>query len=130
MATANEEKKVVTPTPEASPEQKQSDEEKADEAAKLAEAEKNEQIDYAAELEKAQTRISQAEHTIVELRKKKEQVVVVPENEEEDDVDKKISDGFSRIQQQLASTSIASTLSTLSDDPDERKLILFHYQNS
>ena len=130
MANANEDDKVDTTTPDASPDKKESDETKVDDTTEQADAEKNdegEKVDYAAELQKAQTRISQAEHTIVELRRKKE-----PEdqNVDEDVVDKKIDERFSSLQQQLASTAIASTLASLSSDPDERKLIMFHYQNS
>jgi hypothetical protein len=129
MANSDEDKKEDKTSAPASEQEKESDETKVDDTTKQADAEKNDKIDYAAELEKAQTRISQAEHTIVELRKKKEPVTEEP-SVEEDVVDQKISEGFSKIQQQLASTAIASTLASLSDDPDERKLILFHYQNS
>ena len=132
MATQAEDKKEDKTSAPASEQEKESDDTKADDTADQADDQKKDedQIDYAAELAAAQTRIAQAEHTIVELKKEKKAPVKEPENVDEDVVDQKIDQRFSALQQQLASTAIASTLATLSSDPDERKLILFHYQNS
>lgn len=135
MANATEDNKEEKTSAGASQEEKQSDQQKADDQAGQADVQNDDQgddkIDYAAELAAKQRELEQAQHTIIDLRRKKEQPIVQKEESvDEDTVDQKINDGLSKIQQQLASTAIASTLATLSDDPDERKLIMFHYQNS
>lgn len=133
MADATEDKKEDKTSADASQQEKESDKQESEKTDSQADGGTNNQIDYAAELEKAQAQLSQAEHTIIDLRRKK------PEQKEEgsvdeDAVDEKIkaglSEGLSQIQQQLASTAIASTLAGMSSDPDERKLIMFHYNNS
>ncbi len=135
MANATEDDKEDKTSADASQQKKESDEKKPDDQGDQADDQNDDQgdegIDYAAELEKVQDQLKQAEYTIVDLRQKKGGK---KENEsqstDEDVVDKKIDERMSSIQQQLASTAIASALGSLSDDADERKLILFHYNNS
>ncbi len=136
---ANEDTKVEKTTDPASDQQKQEDIKKEDDdTSSQASGDKNDQknddVDYAGEFQRVSTQLQQAEHNIVELRRENKDLKKGKSEDQDDDdsdeVDKKIDQRFSRLEQQLAGNSVAATLAGLSSNPDERKLILFHYENS
>lgn len=132
MANQAEDTKEDKTSAPASEQQKESDGKKVETTTDQADDQKNEaeETDYAAELVKVQSQLKQAEHTIVDLRQKKAPEKKAEESVDEDAVDQKIDQRFSALEQTLASTAIASTLTGMSSDPDERSLIMFHYNNS
>jgi hypothetical protein len=149
-----EETKVETTTPPASEETK-SQEEKAsdaDETAKdsASESESNEkpEIDYKAELEaqlaQKNKQLSQAEHTIEQLKKaKKEDAPPATEETSQEFITAEeltrqiearnkaeLAEMESRIKREMSEATIEEELSRVSSNLDEQALIKFHYENS
>lgn len=105
-----------------------------------------ESVDYKAELERATKQLSQAEHTIETLKKDKKKPVEAEEDDEDEEekvhadpenqddldskVEAKVNERMSKFQRDMVQDNIDATLENLTDDPDERKLILFHYDNT
>jgi len=89
-------------------------------------------IDYKAELEKNQSRLSQAEHIIVKLkREKKEEEESFVDNEDiEEKVNEAVDKKLNILTKDLVGDVVESALDAFSTDPDERELIKFHYENS
>lgn len=86
-------------------------------------------VDYKAELEKERKRVSQAEHTIMKLKgKAKTTMVDDSEEDEEEYTPPKSTKPFTQAQPDPA--GLAALLAQQSSDPDERELILFHFENS
>lgn len=115
MEQTTEETTVETTTPEASQETNTEDIQNVETTTSQASDESN--IDYKAELEAAQKRIGQAEYKIEELKRKEKQHTV-DEFEEEPMAPRQDSAG------------LAALLMQISQDPSERELIMFHYENS
>lgn len=82
---------------------------------------KPEEVDYKAELESAETQIKQAEHTIVELKKDAKKSV------DPADLSKKVAE---EVRKDLAQDAFEEALLNITENDDERKLILFHYNNT
>jgi hypothetical protein len=93
-------------------------------------------VDYAKALEEEKRRRGQAEHTIVELKKRnKELEQEQGENEglneeAEELVERKVREHVDSFKKELVQDTIEDILISSSDNPDEQKLIRFHYENS
>ena len=127
---------------------------KADDTAKpdAPKAESTPQVDYEAELDRLTKQLEKAERTIVdtkrELKSKKDVPVVTPEPADDGEyvtaeeltrnIEKKVESKVriemeareAKIRQELASDTIAEEIGLLSDNPDEQKLISFHYEHT
>ena len=116
--------------------QKEADEKaKADEeaAAKAkADAEKG-GVDYKAEFEKAKKELGQAQHTIIKLKKDKDEsggTVEVDSVEIEKIAEAKATETIEKFKIEQSGDAIESVLDSLTDNPDERALAKFHYENT
>jgi len=98
------------------------------------------EIDYKAELEKAQKQIKQAEHTIVETKKENKELKKKDEDDwldEDDNIDSKIEEKANQIVESklnkftssLLEDVVEEAVEKLSDNPDEQELIKFYYNN-
>ena len=138
------EEKVETTTPPA-PEETNNQEDNAsdgDDTPKdsASESESNE-IDYKAELEAAQTRLSQAEYTIEKIKKEKKETTSTSDVKVEyqpeptrDDLSAQLraeqQAELDKFKKELTQDILAAELEALSTNPDEAALIRFHYENS
>ena len=97
-----------------------------------------EEIDYKAELEKKEEQIKQAEHTIVDLKRdkkdKEKEEEEAEEEKEKEDVGERISQEVKKqvsvARQEMVQDTIDEVIDSSSDNPDERKLIKWNYENS
>ena len=146
MSQDEQETNVETTTPPAPEETntEESNNEAVDETTQSgASPEETNEIDYEAELEKAKKQLGQAEFTIQKLKKqgKKPAEEAVDETIEEnrgeltvDEFEKKLEQKFEQklksFQLEQTRDLIDSSLESLTDNPKERELIKFHYENS
>lgn len=93
-----------------------------------------EEIDYKAELAKTKKSLSKAEHKIVELKKGKE----TPKDEDDPwndedpetpDPKKLVEEEVTKFKQEFVSDAVEEAIDSLTDNPDERELIEFIYEN-
>ncbi len=85
-------------------------------------------IDYKAEYEAEKTRREGAEQTIIDNKRKAK---AAPDDEELDaTIDEKVDRKVNEKLAERVSDEIDSVLSELSDNPDEREFIKFHYQHT
>jgi hypothetical protein len=89
-------------------------------------------IDYEAEATKLQKKLDKAGNTIEKLKKSNKS-----SNDDDNDfidmdaeIKKQVDEKTSAIRADLAADTLESTLDSLSANPDERKLIGLHYENS
>ncbi len=89
-------------------------------------------IDYEAESIKLQSKLDKAGNTIEKLKKSNKS-----SNDDDNDfidmdaeIRKQVDEKTSAIRADLAADTLESTLDSLSANPDERKLIALHYENS
>ena len=94
------------------------------------------EIDYAAELEKAQSKLEKAGNTIEKIKKENKELkidddeYIVYHEEIDKQVEAKVKETMTSVRTDLASDTIESTLESLSANVDERALIKHHYENS
>ena len=95
------------------------------------------EVDYAAELEKAQSKLEKAGNTIEKIKKENKELKTDDDDEYIDyqkEIDKqvalKVKETMTSVRTDLASDTIESTLESLSANVDERALIKHHYENS
>lgn len=99
------------------------------------------EIDYKAELEKAQAtidkqekRINQADHNIEKLKKEKKEEVddfdFGDDDEPKQDIDSIIEEKMNKFKVDFSSQSIDGEIEKMTDNVDERKLIKHHYENT
>ena len=94
------------------------------------------EIDYAAELEKAQSKLEKAGNTIEKIKKENKELkidddeYIVYHEEIDKQVEAKVAETMNSVRTDLASDTIESTLESLSANVDERALIKHHYENS
>lgn len=95
-----------------------------------AESETVEEIDYKAELDAAKRQIKQAEHTIVQLKKDSKEEPEDPWGvDEEPDTEKLVDSKVNERMQVFVEDAVDEAIDGLSENPDERKLIEFIYNN-
>lgn len=149
--------KADVPAPQAASPAEPKDEgvetQKADAAAEpdAPEAEAKAQVDYKAEFERVSKQKEQAEHTIVELKRENKALKrpgdgpaadpAAPGDPEyvtaeeltrtiEANVRAEWEQREAKLRADFTADAVAEELSSLSGDPDERKLIEFHYRNT
>lgn len=94
------------------------------------------EVDYAAELEKAQSKLEKAGNTIEKIKKENKELkidddeYIVYHEEIDKQVEAKVAETMNSVRTDLASDTIESTLESLSANVDERALIKHHYENS
>lgn len=91
-------------------------------------------IDYVAELEKSKKQLTQAEYTIIELKKekkeKKDDDEELPDlNEELQKIREEQKQELDKIKIDLVKDTVSDILSSLTSNQDERELIRFNYEN-
>jgi hypothetical protein len=91
------------------------------------------EVDYKAELERVNTQLGQAEHTIETLKKGKKkpgEAGTEEEQQQQPDVGQVVEQKFDELRSDLLSDFITDTVKGLTDNPDKQALILHHYNNS
>jgi len=145
---SNDTKGVETKVEETTNQQAPVDEENKEEvkkddstASESQDAEESE-IDYKAELERVKAllevkdnRLIKAEHKIVELKKESEESEEEPSDDNDpygvqDIVKREVERITNSLKQELVGDVIDEELNRLSDSPDEKELIKYHYNNT
>lgn len=92
----------------------------------------NDEIDYKAELEATKKRLSQAEHTIVKLKKepKEDGSESIRLEDIEEVVSKRVAESLERAKTEIASDVIEEELARLTANEDEKALIRLNYEKT
>jgi hypothetical protein len=140
MSQDKQEKTVETTTPPAPEELNTQEEsnEKVDETTEsVASTEETNEIDYEAELTKAKKQLGKAEFTIEELRRQGKKPAEETPGESEltveeltKQIDSKVEQRLKAFQGEQVRDLVDASLESLTDNPKERELIKFHYENS
>lgn len=112
-------------------------------------SETNDQVDYKAELEAAQERIKQAEHTIVQTKRENKELKRSTTSTSNEDIDpdtfetpelrlereraelrQEYDSKLSKLAADLTADTFEEELASLTQNSDEAALIKFHYENS
>ena len=114
--------------------------EEEEEADEVEDEEPEEEIDYKAELEKSQKISDNYKQGMLNAKdklKKKDKKVddedddfFDDEENEDDKVNKIVTERVNEIKSELLEDTIEDLLDTMTDNPDERKLIKYHYDNT
>lgn len=90
------------------------------------------EIDYKAELEKAQEKLKKAEYTLYKknVEAKAKEVEAAPEVDIDSRVEESVNKRLSQITQDFTADAIDSALDAVSGSAEERSLVRFHYDNS
>lgn len=102
-----------------------------------ASADQETQIDYKAELEKANLLKQKAEEErdnyktgLLTLKKKKKEEKVEEEDVEEEDIDSKIDKRLGSFESKFVKGAVEAYVSQMTTDPNKRELIKHHYESS
>jgi hypothetical protein len=93
-------------------------------------------IDYKAELEKANERLRKAEFSLyknkkeAKVSKEDESMDEVPDDKFEALLEQKLNERLGKLETQIVGRVLEDELSSISTNPDEQKLIRLHYENS
>ena len=128
------EEEVVVPEPQ------EEGVEEDDQDAPIGQVDEADEIDYKAELEKTKEVSNNykkgmliAKEENKKLKAKKDDIDdwdLDDDDDESEDIDEKISSKVNERMSELLGDAIEETLTTMTDNPDERELIKYHYENT